>query len=253
MQGYSLAIALSGYILGGLLLLRAARGEFLSRFVLFYSYVAYVLCGSAMANVVSWLRPEYYASTFWYYFLVALLAEFAVVVAISDHLFEPYPAIRQLGRFLAVFICSALFLFYVFPSFTGARSSSLALFDFVKRTTLTKALVILAILAAARYYRLPFGKNVSGMMAGFGIYLGVNIANFSLAEVYGRAIYGRTFSVVGPLSSTLCLLVWTVSLWRYEPILAIHRRVHDGNEDSPEPPDYQLMRLDTTLAKLLRK
>ena len=253
MQGYSLAIALLGYILGGVLLFRAARGEFLSRFVLFYSYVVYVLCGSAMANVVSWLRPEYYASAFWYYFLVALLAEFAVVVEISDHLFEPYPAIQRLGRLLAVFICSTLFLFYVFPSFTHAHSSSLALFDFIKRTTITKALIILAVLAAARYYRLSLGKNISGMMAGFSIYLGVTIANVSLAEVYGRAVYGRTFGVVGPLSTTLCLLVWTASLWRYEPIMLIHRRVHDGNEENPEPLDRQLGRFNTALTRLLRR
>jgi hypothetical protein len=253
MEAYSFGIAILGYILGGVLILRAARGEFLSRFVLFYSYVAYVLCGSAMANLVSWLRPEYYASTFWYYFLVGLLAEFAVVVEISDHLFAPYPAIQRLGRFLAVFICSALFLFYIFPSLTGADSLSLALLDFIKRATLTKALIVIAILAAARYYRLPLGKNVSGLIAGFGIYLGVTIANFSLAEVYGRAIYGRTFSVVGPLASTLCLLVWTVSLWRYQPVAPIHRSVLDGNAENPEPMDYQLTRLHTTLARLLRK
>jgi hypothetical protein len=139
--------------------------------------------------------PQYYATVFWFYFLVSLLAEFAVLVEISDRIFNPYPAVRKLGRFATFCICLTFLALYVLPTLVEPQSSALAILDLVKRTSLTKAVIILALLAAAYHYRLPLGKNISGMMLGFSLYLAVNVVNFALARRMGRAFTaGRSVS-----------------------------------------------------------
>jgi hypothetical protein len=236
-----------------ILLVRGKEGNFLSLFPSFYCYIAYIFSGSAVTLVIYRLYPEHYASAFWFHFLITLLAEFAVLVEISDRVFDLFPALRRLGRFLTLSICATFFLLYIFPALTERRSASAAILDLMKRTSVTKTAIIIVLLAVARYYRVPLGRNISGMMLGFSLYLAVNVANFAVAETYGRALYARAFAIVGPLSYAVCLLVWTLSLWRYEPVLQTDREVPETAEKVSEPLAVQLGRLDTALTRLFRR
>jgi len=245
----------SGSIAGVLeltLILRARQGKCLSLFPLFYSYVFYLLIGTSTTLAILWRHPASYSSVFWYHFMITLVVEFAVLVEISDHIFNPYPAVRHLGRLLAICI-SAIFLFYIVPSLTGHESSSSTILDFVKRTAVTKTAIIITLLAAARYYRLPLGKNVGGLMIGFCAYLAINVANFACAEKYGRALYGDIFGVVGPLSCHVALLIWTVALWRYEPVLRVGPVLSEDGRGPSASVSYQLGQFDAKLERVLRK
>ena len=48
--------------------------------------------------LIYWLDPQVYPSAYWIYYLVSILVEFTVLVEISDQIFRPFPAIRNLGR-----------------------------------------------------------------------------------------------------------------------------------------------------------
>lgn len=253
MELHSLVLSISCLVLELILLVRGKEGRFLSLFPFFYCYIAYMFSGSAVTLVIYRLYPQHYASAFWFHFLITLLAEFALLVEISDRVFDLFPAFRRLGRFLTLSICATFFLLYIFPPLTEPRSSSAAILDLMKRTSVTKALIIVVLLAVTRYYRVPLGRNISGMMLGFSLYLAVNVANFAVAETYGRALYARAFAIIGPLSYALCLLVWTFSLWRYEPVPRMHRELPETDERVSEPLAVQLGKLDTALTRLLRK
>lgn len=254
METYFFGLSVLSFTLEGLILLRGREGGLLRRFPFFYAYVAFVLLGSASAYIIVYqVQPHFYPTAYWFYFMATLVAEFAVLVEVSDHIFLPYPPIRRLGRLLALGICGTFLVFYIIPSLMEHRPSSVAILDLVKRTSLTKAVIIIVLLAAVRYYRLPLGRNVSGMLLGFSIYLGTNVANFALAEEFGPALYYQTFVIVLPLSYTLSLLVWTIALWRYEPVLPIGHNVREGDKETSQPLSYQLGRFNTALVKLLRR
>lgn len=253
MQIYFLAIAVSGLALEAALLIRAKRGRFLSQFPLFYSYIGCVLCGSTITFVVYYAWPAWYAHAFWFYFMITLLAEFAVLLEISDHTFSAYRAIRQLGRLLTIGLCGIFVAGYVLPSLARTRPSSVAIDELVKRSSLAKAVIIVVLLVVARHYRIALGKGASGLMFGFSLYLGINVINFSLAEKYGRGLYARTFEVVGPLSYSLALLVWTIALWRYEPAQAVGHPIPAGEEEIPQALGYQLGKFNAVLLRLLRR
>jgi hypothetical protein len=249
----SMALTISLFMLGPILVIRAVQGKYLFRFPVFYSYIVYMVVSGAIVTGLYLAGSAHYPVAWWFRHVLSLLVEFAVVVEISDHLFSPYPAIRQLGRVLVAGICVTFFFLYILPSLMEVRPTSITILDLAKRTSLTKAAAIVILIAAARYYRLPFGKNVAGMMVGFSFYLAVNVANFALAETYGRQLYAQTLSTILRLSYSLCLLVWTVSLWRYEPVLQTDRELPETAEKVSELLAVQLGHLDTALTRLFRR
>ncbi len=237
---------------GGLLLIRGVREKLLSRFPFFYSYLTFAIGGSALAYLISIILPGVYARLFWWRFLVTVLAEFAVIVEISDHVFDPYPAIRGLGRVLVASVSVILFVLYLVRSLASHPSSSAFLLDFIKKASALKAVALLAVLSVASRYRLNCGSNISGMALGFGAYLGVNLANFALAERYGPKIYGTTFRFVGPLSFTLALLIWMVSLWSYQPASPTVEELRLPEGHPVGAVSYELDRMNSALMRLLR-
>lgn len=246
-------LAVLFYLLGALILLRAFRGRLLFRFKFFYSYMAFSLVTGLAMLLVYVSVPSFYPTFFWVRFLATLIVEFAILIEISDHIFEPYPAIRRLGRFLNLAALTLFFLLYILPSLTAPSRSSHVIIELVKRSSITKAAIIVIILAAARFYRAPIGRNVGGLVNGLTIYLAINLVNFDLLERYGWASYGGIFRIAGPLSSVLALSAWTVSLWRYEAISPAALRGAGRGPEGMGPVGYQVERLNAALTRLLER
>lgn len=241
------------YILAGILVARASRGRFLGHFPFFYSYILFMITSGAALLVLYFKGVPYYPTAAWLRLLMSLLAEFAVLVEISDHIFNPYPAIRRLGRALTILVGSVLFGVYISPLFFEHQPSDLALLDLTKRISLTKAVIIVVLLAAIRYYRLSLGRNISGMILGYMLYLAINLSSFAAAQHFGRSLYASVLNIFFLISYDLCLLVWVVALWRYELAPTAARRLSPRRERLPEPLGDQLGRFNATLTKLLEK
>jgi hypothetical protein len=253
MLRYSLVLWIIGIVLEATLLLRGRKGGLFHRFPLFYSYVAYYFSASLVRFLIYRLRPEFHATAYWFCYLITLLAEFAVLLEISDHIFAPYPVIRMLGRLITVMICSLFFAFYVLPSFLQGQSRSALLLDFSLRTSLTKAAIITVLVAIARFYRLQLGRNVAGLMAGFGFYLAVYMVNFAAAETFGKSIYADVFRFITPLGSVVCLAVWTATMWGFQTVPLPTPRPSETRERTLEEIDLELTRFNTTLVRFLKK
>jgi hypothetical protein len=110
-----------------------------------------------------------------------------------------------------------LALIYILPSLLESKPERAALLDFAKRATLVKILLILILLMVSHHYRLPLGRNVAGMLAGFSVYLSVCFANFGAADIFPVELYAPVLKLLFPVSYLLCLAVWTLALWRFEP------------------------------------
>jgi hypothetical protein len=238
------------YLLVAGLFLKGAQGKLLSRFPFFYTYLAYMAAtGVVTLSLYRW-KPDVYAQAVWARLLTGLVAEFVVLLEISDHLFGRFPAVRRLGRFLAAVICGAFLFAYVLPALSEAHSSWELTLELFKRASLTKAALIVVLLAASRIYRLPMEREVAGLMLGFTAFLAVNVVNFTLDERYG-AVYFQTFGVVGPLSYTLGMLIWTIALWHPKPALATQPA--SAVRRPAVSLDLRLEKLNTTLTRLLRR
>ncbi len=246
-------IEVTALVLEASLLVRAWLEKSFHRFPLFYSYTSFVLTISLIVFIMDYIAARQYVEFYWFCLMVMWIAEFAVLAEGSDHIFAPYPRIRRLGRLVTVLVCSTFFFTSMLPSLLRPQSRAIALLNFTGSASLTKAVLIVVLLAAARLYQLPLGKNISGMLLGFAAYLAVNVANMGLAEMYGREVYGPIFAVVGPLSFVLGLTIWNVALWRYEPVVAVPRTLRDGVKGAPSTDSEGLERYNTELMRLFRR
>ncbi len=240
-------------LLGVTILARGAYGGFLSKFPTFYSYLAYFLVTGVAIYMVWALAPQRYAIFFWLRFLTLVLAEFALLVEIGDHLFETYPVLRFLGRAITLGIAGVFFALYIFPALLKPQPTDVAVFELVKRSALCKGLIIVALFAGARHYGVHLGRNAAGIALGLATYLAIHMANLTLAEHFGREVYGGVFLVVGPVSQILTLIIWTFALWRYEP--AKRYGLSSASPAGVPPANLadKLGRYNSALDRLLRK
>jgi hypothetical protein len=153
------------------LLWRAGRCRLLRSFPFFYSYLIYDVCCSSAVYVAYWIRPSMYPTAYWLDFLLSSLVEFAVLLEISDHIFQSFPAIRYLGRALTILISSTFALVYILPAILESREPSSKLLSFALGTSVTKVIILATLVFMAHHFGLALGKNVAGMMLGFSIYL----------------------------------------------------------------------------------
>jgi len=251
MHYLGIVISFCVFFLGALLLLRGAVGKLIRLYPLFYSYIIYNLLSFVGIYLIYWLRPQVYASAYWINYLVSILVEFTVLVEISDQIFRPFPAIRNLGRALTVLISLGLGIFYILPTILGSSSRSRALLGFALRASVTKAIILAVLFYVAHYYASPLGKNVRGLMLGFSIYVAMNIAIMATARAFGSALFAQVLWAMLPLASMLCVLVWTLSLWELAP-MPLRTISTDGRTDS-ETVALELNRFNSELSRLLHK
>lgn len=252
MQNVGMVISLFAFALVGIVLARGVVGKCFKLFPLFYSYMIYVFCGSTIMYLVYWLDPQAYRTAFWLYYLVSILVEFTVLVEISDQIFRRFPAIRNLGRAITVVISAVFGVFYVLPALLWSPGRATALLGFALRASVTKAVVLAALLVATRHYGSELGRNVAGLMLGFSIYLGINTANLAAARLFGRVLYGDIYWIMTPVGYTLCSLVWTIALWERSTVPNVGEisPVVGGSSDAVA---LELTRFNSELSKLLHK
>lgn len=235
------------------LLWRAKTARLLSRLPLFYSYVAYTFLGSIGTFLIYWLRADVYSYAFWPYYLVRILAEFAILAQISDEVFRPFPAIAYLGRVAVVLTAVVFSGLFLLPSFSKSPSSSLAILRFALWASLAKVVAIGAIIGATRYYRLRLTRSIAGLMIGFVLYLSVYGTSFAAHLAFGSPFSRRVLQFIGPAGWLVCVLTWTVALWNPELSEPLKEKQEAFRSQPYGDLSQQIAGLNEALSKRLRR
>ena len=247
------ALAFAALILELIIIVRGIRGRAVSSFPLFFSYVGYMFFGIAVTLAISWYWIDSYPYAYWIYYLISLLAEFAVLAEIADHAFRFFPAVRRLGHVLTVVPGILFGLVYVLPPLLVPGPRDVLVLEIVKRASVVKIGIIVVLVAGFRYFHLAVGRSVSGLLLGFSIYLATNVANFALAEEFGATLYEQVFRNLLPASFNMALMIWTVTLWRFEPVRSPAPGPAESGERGQQPVAVQLGKIDTALDRLFRR
>jgi hypothetical protein len=195
--------------------------------------------------------PRIFPSVYWIYYLVTILVEFSILVEISNHIFQPFPAIRNLGCALTIGISVTLGLVYILPAILWSTERPSALLDFTLRASVTKAIILTVLFCAARYYGSELGRNVSGLMFGFSIYLAMNIGMMAAAKAFGAGLGATILQIMSPLGTALCTVVWVVNLWNPELAPSAGATLVAGADS--EALTLELVRFNGRLSRILHK
>jgi hypothetical protein len=141
----------------------------------------------------------------------------AVVLEIVRQALAAYPGAERFARMASWVVFAATFCYVEWHvARRTVWSTSNATVELERDLRVIEALVLATVLAIVFYYRIELGKNVTGMIVGFGAYVGVSVASLALRSFVGPR-FNASWGNLQTGSYFFALVVWTVALWTYSP------------------------------------
>lgn len=224
------AIPALGILLQVILLSRGWRTRTLKEYPYFYLYIATDLPLTIIPLFALLARPALYAQLYWPAQFLSLLFGCGLILEIFGHVLSMYSGARRFAKSVCVLVFGAVFLvgfFYLLTS--GSASLARSQVELERNVRAIQIIFFAGIVGTVFYYGIPLGKNMRGMIYGYGLYLSTSVISLALRLYYhSRVDVLRTFR---PIAFDLSLLIWLMALWSYEPNPT-------PPCDPPDKPDY---------------
>jgi len=205
----------AGIALESVILFRFLKLRLYAHYPFFFAYMAIVCFFSIVLWPVYHSRPGLYPQFFWMNQFLNLLAGFGVLFEIVRKSFRRYPGARTFATSVLagmfVILCG-YFVFRLLPSSVIAHGFS----DLERDFRTIQALTLGGVLVVISYYRIEVGRNLFGIIAGLGLYVGSTVLSHELKSYVGPA-FNAAWSVIQPYTYLISLLIWVFTLWSYAP------------------------------------
>jgi hypothetical protein len=202
----------SGLTLELLLLWRVRKARLFEHYLFFSAYFLYVFLRSFVLFFLFALHSRAFATIYWPSNLIGAVLWFAVVWEVFRKTFPRDFRLRRIATeiFLVVLLFLALVFYLSGPQLVGHPVS-----DFMRKIALSEVVLLLTILALARYYRVSLGRNIWGMAVGLLALVSSYVADFAAIDI--SPAFQPIWRMLIPLGFILMLLIWIATLWSYYP------------------------------------
>lgn len=215
MFGWLLTFA--GVLLESLILFRALRRRSFSEYPFFFSYVACVLIIDIVSDIVFRLDRPAYQNLYWTTQLVTLIVGYGVILEVTRKAFESYPGVERVSRALVLGVFLAVFSYGGLKAITAENwSPSHSMWELERDLRAVQALVLAGALILIVYYSIRIGRNLGGIVLGYGLYTTFSIVSNALRSYQGTRFH-HIWLLIQPYTYLVCLLIWTVALWSHQP------------------------------------
>lgn len=213
----SLLLWLTGLLFEFLLLVRCVQNRTLTKYLFFYTYIFCVFVVSAGLYVGHSISPGFYDAWYWPTQFVTLGIGFGVVLEIVRQALPAYPGAERIARLASCAVLVATFCYVEWHVASRVHwTTANATVELERDLRVIEALVLATVLAIVFYYRIELGKNVTGMILGFGVYIGVSLTTLALRAFVGSP-FNTAWGLLQSASFVFATAVWTVALWTDSP------------------------------------
>lgn len=219
----TLALWWGGILLEALIIARIWKNRVLRAYPFFGLYLGCVLASSSSGYVLSIVKSSVYGYWYWGWEFVCVLAGYCVVLEIVENALASHEGPRKLARNIALLVFASVVGVTTFQ-WVVERSSHLILTSIeVERNLRTAELVLLAlIIAVIFYYGIPVGRNLKGVLLGYGLVVAAVVMANAAASSAGES-FRTVFSMIRSYSYLAALLIWVGTLWSYSPNPVLER------------------------------
>jgi hypothetical protein len=203
-------------VIEALLVARGARGHWASKYPVFWTYIVFVLLQSLLRFYLYHNASPLYPYVYWCTELFAVLIGCGVTFEIYRIGLRAYPGTARMARNLLciIFVLAATKAFVNASNdprwWPIATSTDVELALRIVQAGSIGALVVLFLL-----YKVPFGKNLRGIVLGYGLFLALNVIQVASISVQGdRSL--AFWSYVQSFAYLLVLGIWAGHLWSYQ-------------------------------------
>jgi len=212
---YIQTVWLGGLLIECVILVRSVLGRSLANYPFFYLYVASVFAASMALYVIAIVSPSTHG-LYWPKQYVTLFLGCGVIFEVSRHVFARRVTLDRVARwtmlvtFGAIFLSVAVQAFFL-PHWNVTTNTA----DLERDLRIAQAIGLMTILLLTGYYGIGIGKNIKGMILGFGIYVGASVFSLTLRLFVGPR-FNPVFGVIQNTAYLVALSIWMVALWSYE-------------------------------------
>jgi hypothetical protein len=206
----------AGVALESEILFRFLKRRLYAHYPFFFAYLVVVWSG----EIALWLIYRYhfasYSRFFWADQFLALLAGFGVLFEIVRKSFQRYPGARTFATSVLAVMFAILCGYFVFRLLPSSVIVHQGFSDLERDFRAIQALTLGGVLVVISYYRIELGRNLFGIIAGLGLYVGSTVLSHELKSYVGPA-FNAAWSVIQPYTYLISLLIWVFTLWSYAP------------------------------------
>lgn len=205
----------AGAALEALLLIRGWRCGLLRRYRLFYGYISFVVLEDVLRFFATFCGKTVYFYTYWTLEYLAVPVGCAVVFEIYKIALQRYPGAARITRNVLMFVFAMAFAkglangMNVHQVWTEEAALN---FERIVRTVQGVAIIALVVLFLA--YRIPFGKNLRGILLGYSLFIAQRIICLAFIRPVGHDFWFYAYSA----SYIVVLGLWLAHLWSYHPV-----------------------------------
>jgi len=211
------AIWWSGILLETLLLIRGFRCRLVGRYPVFYTYILFVWSQSLLRVSVYHFSPHLYAPVYWVTEYLGVFIGCGVVFEIYREGLSAYAGTARMARNLLALVFVLTFSKVLVETWNDPHWWSMATnleLESVLRTVQAVGLGALVLLFFS--YSIPFGKNLRGVLLGYGLFIGESVIWLKFASSGGNR-FREIWFYLHPASYFVVLGVWAMHLWSYAP------------------------------------
>lgn len=203
--------------LEGLLLARPIQGRFLKKYSFFYFYLTYVFLQSLACFYVYLARPSLYQPFYWYTQLFSVLLGYGVIWEIFRQALSRYPGASRMARnvlgLILVMVLSKVFVNALSgPIWSPAKTTA----ELERNLRTVQGILLVAVIALLVYYAIPIGRNLRGMLLGYGFFVATSIVSLTVRSYLGNESQWW-WQYVQPVAYFFVLLIWCGTLWSFRP------------------------------------
>lgn len=203
----------TGILMEALLLFRALRARLLGKYSLFYLYSASVLL---MAVVL--VFPGIYQHWYWRTQFLTLIIGYGILLEILNHVLAPYPGAEKFARTSGIVAFGAILCFALVYTPMKSPWSALGVMVELERDLRTvQAIFLCGLSYVILYYGIAIGRNMKGMMIGYGLYIATSLVSLAVRAYAGTPFFAEMQKLIQPLSFDISLVIWLTALWAYHP------------------------------------
>jgi hypothetical protein len=199
------------------LLLRAFTARLWARYPVFYTYISFVWMQSLLRFSIFHSRPQLYPPVYWITEWLGVLIGCGVVLEVYRVGLAAYPGTARMARNLLGFVFAVAFAKAVAETWNAPQWWLIATtLDLERLLRTVQSLAILALVVLFLFYAIPFGRNLRGILLGYGLFVGLSVIQLTfVADNGGR--FHTFWSYASPGSYFIVLGLWLVHLWSYLP------------------------------------
>lgn len=244
---------IAGIALELVILFRFLKCRLFAHYPFFFAYLGIVCFFSVALWPIYHSHSALYPPFFWMNQFLNLLAAFGVLFEIVRRSFERYPGARKFATTVLVMMFAILCGYFVFRLLPSSPTPYEGFSSLENDFRVIQALTLCGVLIVISYYRIDVGRNLLGIMAGLGLYVGSTIVSHQLRSYVGPA-FNAGWDAIQPYTYLTSLFIWTFALWSYAPAAApeIPPEIDDGYEAFARQTQHALGTMNAAVSKVNR-